>query len=132
MSWTVTWNGKEYDVDPNEMSGLEMSLIKIRTGFNYTQLLDAIGELDADAMRVLFWTVDRRENKDLNFSEYDGPPMRVILEAVGSLGKHLVSDLKALLPDEDAEGQTPTTETPGGPSSPSGSPSTETATGTTS
>jgi len=112
MTWLVNWNGTEYDIDPAELTGLEMAAIKQRAGFSYRQLMtEAIPDLDGDAIRVLFWTVDRRTNPDLKFSEYAGPPLKVFLGEFTQFVR-LSEDLgKALtIP-----------ETPGSPSSPSAS-----------
>jgi len=80
MTWIVDWNGKEYDIDPGEFTGLELSAIKQRTGFNYRKLMtEALPDFDADAIRAVFWTVDRREQPDLKFDGYAGPPMRVFI-----------------------------------------------------
>lgn len=124
MSFIVDWDGTEYDIDPNEFTGLELSEIKIRTTWSYRELIRELGGLDADAFRVLFWTVDRRASPDLKFSEYGGPPPRVYVPGF----KAFISNVTGLLGKAVADKEeTPTTETNGGPSSSSttdGSPET--------
>lgn len=116
MSWIVTWEGREYDIDPGEFNGLELSEIKKRAGFSYRQLMtEAIPDLDPDAWRVLFWTIDRRANAELTFGEYAGPPIRLLTEnfagyvpLVDALGKAIDSAIPK-----------PTSESDGSESSPS-------------
>lgn len=120
MSWIVNWNGKEYDVDPLVFSGLELSEIKLRTGFTFRKLIvEGIPDMDPDAIRALFWTVDRRTDSDLKFSEYGGPPAEVWLPAMPAFTKSataLADGMGKAMPT------TPTTETTGTPSSPSSTP----------
>lgn len=113
MTFAVDWDGTEYDIDPNEFSGLELSEIKIRTTWSYRDLVREIGGLEADAFRVLFWTVDRRENPELKFSEYAGPPPRVYVPHF----KAFVGEVTGLLGKAVPKAETPTTETSGTPTS---------------
>lgn len=85
MSWLVDWDGTTYDVDPTEFTALEMSAIKQRAGLTFQQLLQRLVEFDGDAIRAVFWTVERRASPDLKFSEYAGPPVRVIMSQIGGL-----------------------------------------------
>lgn len=109
MSWIVPWNGKEFDIDPGEFTGRELSEIKKRTGLAYRALMtEALPELDPDAIRVLFWIVERRTQPDLVFGDYDGPPIRVVLAhfdgftaAMDEMGKALE---KALPPTSGSSG----------------------------
>lgn len=114
MSWIIPWNQVDYDVDPLEFSGLELKEIKLKAGFTFKQLIAAVGDLDADAIRALFWTVARRADPALTFSDYAGPTMREFLPhldgfeealSAGAVGKALGITKK-------------TSETPGSPSSP--------------
>lgn len=99
MTWIVPWNGKDYDVDPSEFTGLELSLIKLRTGLSFMDLLGAIPAMDGDAIRAAFWVVDRRENQDLAFSDYAGPSVRVVMPHLPAFGV-AVEALGKGLPDE--------------------------------
>jgi phage tail tube protein FII len=55
MTWLVDWNGKEYDIDPGEFTGRELSEIKSRAGFTYRDLMtEALPAFDADAIRAVF------------------------------------------------------------------------------
>ena len=92
----MPWKGSDFDVDPSEFDGLELTEIKKRTGLAFTQLIDGLGNLDAEAIRAVFWTVERRSDPELKFSDYRGPSMRVVLptlpaftEALDELGKDL-------------------------------------------
>lgn len=98
MTWIVTWKGTDYDVDPSEFDGLELTEIKKRTGLNFQQLLDGLGHLDPEAIRAVFWTVERRQSPDLKFSEYAGPSMRVIVPALPALNE-AIDDLGKDLPE---------------------------------
>lgn len=129
MTWIVNWNGREYDVDPLTFSGLELSEIKLRTSFTFRKLIiEGIPDMDPDAIRALFWTVDRRSDPDLKFSEYGGPPAEVWLPTLPSF-----ADSAAALADGlgKAMPTTPTTETTGTPSSPSSTPPPSTEPSTT-
>lgn len=114
MSWIVPWNGRDLDVDPCEFSGLELSLIKLRTGYTFKQLIIEVANLDADAIRALFWTVERRGDQELKFSDYAGPSMNVIVP-------HMVAYNEVMEELGKATGTTATPETDGSPSSPSDS-----------
>lgn len=111
MTWTVPWNDKDYDVDPTEFTGLELSRIKQRAGFTFRQLVSAIGQFDGEALRALFWTVDYRTDPSLKFSEYDGPPLKVVLPHMKAFDD-MIGDLGKAMGMPDA-----TSATPGGPSS---------------
>lgn len=127
MSWIINWKGREYDVDPGEFSGLELKMIKERTGFNLMGLVRAMAqEQDGDALRVLFWTVDRRDNQDLKFTDYHGPSFSVVFPHLDGLNAALDA-----LTGDPGKALTQTTETSGGPTSPSSTPPTETETSTT-
>jgi hypothetical protein len=96
VTWIVNWKGTDFDVDPSELDGLELSAIKQRTGMSFADLMRGIGKLDPDAIRAVFWAVEKRADADLKFSEYAGPSMRVIIpalpaynEAIEDLGKDL-------------------------------------------
>lgn len=115
MSWIIEWNGKDYDVDPAEFSALELKMIKERTGLTYTKLMDAVArEQDGEAICALFWTVDRRSNPDLKFSDYEGPPLKLILASLDGLSAAMEELGKAMkIPEMKAE-TTQTTPTDGG------------------
>lgn len=113
MTWTVLWDGREYDVDPNEFTGLELSRIKQRTGLSFRQLISAIGDFDGDAIRALFWTVEGRTAPDLNYRDYSGPPMRVIVGQMEGFSDSMEFLGKAL----GGVRRSAATETSGGPSS---------------
>jgi len=108
VTWLIEWNDRELNVDPLDLSGLELSLIKQRTTLTFRGLSAALQEVDGDAVRALFWIAERRTNPDLKFSEYEGPPIRLFLEHIDGLEK-AIGDL----------GKAPTPETSGSPSSPS-------------
>lgn len=127
MTWIINWNGRDYNVDPTEFSGLELKMVKERTGFNLTSLCNALArEQDGDALRVLFWVVDRRDNQELKFTDYHGPSLSVVIPHLDGLN----ASLDALTGDL-GKARTQTTETSGGPTSPSSTPPTETGTYTT-
>ena len=97
MTWIVAWKGTDFDVDPSEFDGLELTEIKKRTGLTFQQLMDGIGHLDAEAIRAVFWTVERRNDPELKFADYKGPSMRVIIPVLPALGEAL-DDLGKDLP----------------------------------
>lgn len=113
--WVVVWNGTEYRPDPTDFSGIELGLIKQRTGLNYRGLISGIANLDDEAIRAVFWLVDRRTNPSLNFSDYAGPAVRVLLPSMKVFNAALEAVGKAMGMDDDEE----TTETSGSGSSPS-------------
>ena len=110
MTWIVEMDGKQLDVDPLDFTGLELSLIKQRTGLAFRPLLAALADLDGDAWRVLFWIADRRDNQELKFTDYAGPSMRLITANIDGLDAALESleDLgKAPTPETDGFGSSP-------------------------
>lgn len=134
MTWIVEWQGREYDVDPAEFSGAELKLIKERTGLTYMKLLNAVAkEQDGEAICALFWIVDRRSNQDLKFSDYDGPPLKVVLTHFDGLLAAIDEAGKAMGASEKSKDstETPTTQTDGGLSSPSSIPEPSTEPSTT-
>lgn len=117
MSWIVNWNGREYDADPTEFSGIELKMMKERTGFSCLGVIKALcQEQDGDALRVLFWIIDRRKNQDLKFTDYAGPSLRVVLPHLDKLDAALLDAMGDL---GKAKTATQTTGTSGGPGSPS-------------
>lgn len=98
MTWIVTWKGTDFDVDPSEFDGLELTEIKKRTGLTFNQVIDGLAHLDPEAIRAVFWTVERRANPELKFSEYPGPSMRVIIPAMTALNE-AIEDLGKDLPE---------------------------------
>lgn len=79
MSLVVEWQGREYDVDLREFSQRELSLIEQKAGLDWQGLLFGAWRMQPDPLRALFWIVDRRDDKDLTFGDYDGPPLKVWL-----------------------------------------------------
>lgn len=77
MTLAIDWNGKTYDVDPNEFTVRELDLIEQKTGLNWSNLLLTALRFQPNAIRALFWLVDQRDQPDLKFSSYEGPPMKV-------------------------------------------------------
>ncbi len=108
MTWIVPWKGTDWDVDPTEFTGWELSQVKQRTGLSYMQLVDGVANLDGDAIRALFWTVERRNDPDLKFSDYDGPPLKTVIAHLAAFNEAMEEMGKALTP-----------ASPGSPGSPS-------------
>lgn len=77
MSLPIEWNGKTYDVDPEEFTMQELGLIKDRVGLGYPELVMGALSGHGDAVRALFWLVDQREDPKLKFASYPGPPGKV-------------------------------------------------------
>lgn len=116
MSWNVPWNGKEYDADPTEFSGLEMKAIKLRAGMSYKQLISGIANLDAEAINAVFWTVDRRDNPDLKLDDYAGPPIKVILPHLEAFNTAMEEVGKALTPTTGSPSSSSNSDSPAEPS----------------
>lgn len=131
MSWIIEWNGREYDVDPSEFSAGELKLIKQRTGLTYRKLIEAIGEQDGEAICALFWVVDHRADPDVKFTDYQGPPMKLIIAGLDGFNTAMEDLGKAMGIQETKAETTQTTPTDGGPSSPSSTPPSSTETSTT-
>lgn len=92
MSLIVEWQDREYDVDLREFSQREMALIEQKAGLDWQALLIGAWRMQPDALRALFWIVDRRDNKELTFGDYDGPPLKVWLP-YASEWKSIMDDL---------------------------------------
>jgi hypothetical protein len=116
VPWPIDWNGSERDFDPTDFTVRELSEIRRVAGFNgLMELITAIQAMDPDAFRAVFWTVDRRDNGDLRFGDYDGPTMRQVINSLKSL---------AIMEDEEEEpgkDDSSTSTTDGSPSSLNGS-----------
>lgn len=126
MTWKVFWNGREVDADPCGFSGLELQLIKERTKLGFWDLIKGIPKMDPDAVRATFWLVDRRDDQELKFSDYHGPTFRDILPHLPAF-KELVEELGKAVKTLDEE----TSEKPGIPASPIGTPDASTDVSTT-
>jgi len=113
MTWIVPWKGTDWDVDPTEFTGLELSLVKQRTGLSYMQLVEGVANLDGDAVRVLFWVVERRNSPDLRFSEYDGPSLKTVIAHLPAFNEAMEEMGKALNPETGGSPGSPSsTDTP--------------------
>lgn len=70
-----TWQGSEYDFDIDKITVEEARQIKRKYTFTIAGLLEALREVDPDAMTCLYWLVMRSDGKhddlvlsdDLNF-----------------------------------------------------------------
>lgn len=116
MSWVVRWRDKDYDVDPGDLDGWELSQIKQKVGLTYKALLIGVGELDADAIRALFWIVDRRDQPDLQFSDYRGPSINTIMPHMAAYAA-MMEAVGKLVPDVPDTATTETTGSDGSASS---------------
>lgn len=115
MSLVIEWNGREYDIDPGTFLQAEMRLIKQRAGISsYPTLMQGLITLDADAIAAVFWINDYRDNPDLKFGDYPGPPTQVLLDHMEELAELAAVVLGKLDPMERLG-------TPGSPGSPNGS-----------
>lgn len=82
---TITWNGNVYFADPAELTMGELETIAQRCDITgIADMLDRIRRVDHIAWKALFWTQDRRRDPALRWDGYDGPTMRVILDAGAS------------------------------------------------
>lgn len=114
MSWIVTWNGVDHEVDPAEFNGLELKLVKERTGLKYRDLVQGLLDSDGEAICAVFWVAARRLDPDLKFSDFAGPPLKLVMANLEGLSEALEDLGKAMgMPDEEIP------ETSGSDSSPS-------------
>lgn len=116
MSVIVKWQGREYDIDPLEMTTRELDLIEQRTGLKLSDLVSGVLEFQANASRALFWVNDRRQDQALDFGTYDGPPMRVVMGVVGEFARTVVDALgkaASTLPSDEGGFPTSPSSTPG-------------------
>lgn len=122
MTWKVDFNGRTLDVDPTEMTGAELKRVKLLTGLSYRELINGIGAMDGEAILAIFYIAELRSNPDLKYTEYSGPPVRVVLENIGGFESAM-----------DAVGKATgvTSETNGGQPSPSSIPDSSTESSTT-
>jgi len=119
MTWLVTWNGREYDVDPSEFTGLELKLIKDRTNLSFRDLVNGIARFDGEAVQAVFWAVARRDEPDLKFSDFQGPPMKLVVANIAAFNDAMEELGKAADPDPSPEttGSGSSPSTPDGPGS---------------
>jgi hypothetical protein len=115
VTWLVNWNGKEYDADPTEFSGLELKKVKLRTGLKYKELINGISHLDPDALNAVFWVVDQRENPDLKFDDYSGPSIKVVLPYMEAWNEAMEEVGKALTPATESNGSQSSSSAAGAP-----------------
>lgn len=122
MSQLVPFNSHELDIDLMELNGWELSQIKKRTGYSYQGLLDALKELDGDAIRVLFWVAELRHNPELKFDAYRGPKISFFMEHLSNLvPADVAAEVEGELGKAEGETETPSIETTGSQPSPSSS-----------
>lgn len=122
MTWIVTWNGVDYDVDPSELNGLELKLIKDRSGLTYNDLLKGIFTFDGEAICAVFWAAARRTDPELKFSDFAGPPLRLVMANLEGLTAAMEDLGKAMgMPDDETpetNGSASSPSTPDGPETP--------------
>lgn len=100
----LQWNGNSYDTDPASLTMGELETLSQRceiTGFQ--DLIDRLKRVDHIGWKAMFWTQDRRRQPDLRWDGYDGPPLRVLLDA----GVVFRSG-KAAETEDEQEGKAPT------------------------
>lgn len=115
MSWIVNWRNVDYEVDPNTFSTGELKRVKLLTGMSYQQLMTGIGELDAEALNVLFYIVDWRGDPSIKYDGYQGPPMGLVVANMAGFAA-AVDELGKALPDPSPTGTTPTDGSQSSPS----------------
>lgn len=104
MTWIVTWNGVDYDVDPTEFTGMELKLLKQRTGLTFNTLTASLLEYDGEAICGLFWVAARRADPELKYTEFEGPPLKLVMANLDGLNTALDELGKAMgMPDEIPE-----------------------------
>ena len=123
------WNGKVYDLDLTSYVGLELDELEKRTGETWRRTYVASLTLKPDGLRAPFWLTDRRADPGLKWSEYAGPPARVVMphiesirQALWGLGKALTAGMttQEILADIGSEDSPSTADTP--PADTTGSP----------
>lgn len=124
MTWIVKWGDVEYDADPAEFTGLELKLVKDRTGLKYRDLVRGLLDSDGEAICAVFWVAARRTDPELKFSDFAGPPLRLVMANLEGLTAALEELGKAMgMPDEEI----PATSGSGSsPSTPAGTESSKT------
>jgi hypothetical protein len=81
----VTWDGNFYPVDPGEITLGEYTLVAQRSDVKgYRDMGTRLRNLDHEAWRALFWVHARRRDPDLKWSDFMGPPFKVIIQAAES------------------------------------------------
>lgn len=99
----LQWNGNSYDTDPASLTMGELETLSQRceiTGFQ--DLIERLKRVDHIGWKAMFWTQDRRRQPDLRWDGYDGPSLRVLLDAgVARAGK-------TAEPEDEQEGKAPT------------------------
>lgn len=111
MSLVITWQDRDYNVDPTELSTRELDLIYQRTSLTWPDLIKGGLRPDPNTVRALFWVIDQRADPNLKFSDYDGPSMRVWLPHLGEF-KSIVGDLGKLMTEAletNGSGDSPST-----------------------
>lgn len=100
MSLIVQWEGRDYDLDLTGYSGRDLDALEQRTGETWRWSLVGMCSLKPNAVRSPFWLTDRRENPDLKWSEYDGPPVSVVMPHVPALRGIVDAVGKAIIPPQ--------------------------------
>lgn len=121
MSLIVEWNGKKYDVDPSGFNQRELDLIEQRTGMDWKTLLTGAVDCQPNAVRALFWLTDQREDRDLKYSDYDGPPLSLWLSHLGeikAIADALGKVVTAQLGTDGSDDSPSTVDTPPGSTTP--------------
>lgn len=80
----VVIDGRGYLCRPGDVTGLEWRDIKRETGLSQKQVLEALGELDLEAVCAVTWALARRDDPDV---EYEALLGGITLESLAGLGE---------------------------------------------
>ena len=104
---SITWKGREYDLDPSELPMRLLGRIEEVAGLDFPTLVGNMCALNANAVKAVTWAQDLAEEPGLDFASYDGPPAKLVLPHLAVL-RTLVQDMgKALAPEAFADAGSP-------------------------
>ena len=74
----IRWQGSEYEFDIDKAGTAELREIKRKYGFSLRKLLEALEEMDVDAVTCMYWLVMRSDGKHDDLVLGDGLEFPVV------------------------------------------------------
>lgn len=83
----VDYDGAQYSLDLDEIDVVEATYIKVKTGLTLLGLQAGLGEADPDALKALFWLMNKQSGKAVDIERVNFKIMKFIEAIKDSQGK---------------------------------------------
>jgi hypothetical protein len=67
----ITYDGKDYSFDLDEISVSEATVIKRKTGLSLLGIEKGLREADVDALRAIYWLMLKQNGQNVNIDNVD-------------------------------------------------------------